>query len=113
MADRPSTTALHEHPQALEAVRLLVQRSDVSFRRIASLLGFADPERFSHWFENLTGRQPEAARSGSSSQLIVPPDDVLLCHVRRTLIAPLEPLNAVRLFTATRGRAPLPPPRGV
>lgn len=110
MADPDPTAALHEHPHALEVARLLVRESEVSLPRIASVLGFANPDRFAEWFETRAGRHPDRVRSGEGPGLVDPTDDMLLCHVRRNLIAPVDRQTAVRLFTALRDRQPLPFP---
>lgn len=112
MDDRHSSPALHEHLDALEIARLLVRESEVSLPRIAAALGFSGLERFAEWFETHFGTLPAAVRSGKSFDLVDPIEDMLLCHARRNLIAPVDRQTAERLLAVLRHRQPLPQPAG-
>lgn len=102
-----------------EVAELLVRCSGVPLPRIATVLGFAELEPFSQWFEDRSGQHPETVRAEWETLTAAPPqydapdgpDEELLVRTRRLLFSLLERQEMAPMIRALRSRRPITPDR--
>ena len=100
---------------SFEVADLLVRCSTVPLTRIASVLGFAELEAFTQWFEAEGGQHPETARAEWETLSAAPGCDAeqeaaqeqALVRVRRLLFSVLDRNGMASMLRAMRSRRPI------